>query len=59
MSDGPPFIDSDDATLDTAQIRREVYPLAGLVMLFGALAPVPFALSLFAGEPPLVVNRRT
>ena len=55
MSDDPPFIDSDDATLDTAQIRRETYPLAGLVALFGALALVPFVLSLFAGGSPLVV----
>jgi hypothetical protein len=53
MSDGPPFIDPDDATLDTAQIRRKAYPLAGLVMLFGAL--VPFVLSPFAGGSPLVV----
>ena len=53
MSDGPPFIDPDDATLDTAQIRREVYPLAGLVALFGALALVPFVLALFADGSPL------
>ena len=55
MSDGPPFVDPETGALDTAQIRREAYPLAGLVMLFGALALVPFVLSLFAGEPPLVV----
>ena len=55
MSDGPPFTNSDDATLDTAQIRRKAYPLAGLVALFGALALIPFVLSLFAGESSLVV----
>ena len=55
MSDDPPFIDSGDATLDTAQIRRDTYPLTGLVALLGVLALAPFVLSLFAGEPPLVV----
>ena len=55
MSDGPPFVDPETGALDTAQIRREAYPLAGLVMLFGALALIPFVLSLFADESPLVV----
>jgi hypothetical protein len=55
MSNGPPFVDPDTGALDTAQIRTEAYPLAGLVMLFGALALVPFVLSLFAGESPLSI----
>ena len=55
MSDDPPFINPKRGTLNTAQIRTEAYPLAGLVMLFGALALVPFVLSLFADESPLVV----
>ena len=53
MSDDPPFISPKRGTLDTAQIRRETYPLADLVMLFGALALVPFVLSLFVGGSPL------
>jgi hypothetical protein len=55
MSNGPPFVDPETGALDTAQIRTEAYPLAGLVMLFGALALVPFVLSLFAGESPLSI----
>ena len=47
MSDDPPFINPERGTLNTAQIRTEAYPLAGLVMLFGALALIPFVLSLF------------
>ena len=53
MPDGPPFVDPETSALDTAEIRREAYPLAGLVMLFGALALVPFVLSLFARGSPL------
>ena len=53
MPDDPPFINPERGTLNTAQIRTEAYPLAGLVMLFGALALVPFVLSLFAGGSPL------
>ena len=53
MSDDPPFVNPETGALDTAQIRAEAYPLAGLVMLFGALALVPFVLSLFARGSPL------
>ena len=53
MSDGPPFVDPETGALDTAEIRREAYPLAGLVMLFGALALVLFVLSLFARGSPV------
>ena len=53
MSNNSPFVDPETGALDTAQIRAEAYPLAGLVMLFGALALVPFVLSLFAGGSPL------
>ncbi|PSP92152.1 hypothetical protein BRC84_06395 [Halobacteriales archaeon QS_1_68_44] len=55
MSDDAPFINPERGTLNTAQIRTEAYPLAGLVMLFGALALVPFVLSLFAGGSPLSI----
>ena len=53
MSNDPPFVDPETGALDTAQIRAEAYPLAGLIMLFGALALVPFVLSLFARGSPL------
>ena len=55
MSDDPPFINPERGTLNTAQIRTEAYPLAGLVMLFGALALVPFVLALFADGSPLSI----
>jgi len=55
MSDGPPFVAPETGALDTAQIRAEVYPLAGLVMLFGALALIPFVLAMLLGASPLGV----
>ena len=55
MSDDSPFINPERGTLDTTQIRQEAYPLAGLVILFGALALIPFVLSLFADESPLSI----
>lgn len=55
MSHGPPFIDPETGALDTGQIRRETYPLAGLVMLFGGLALIPFVLSLLSGGSPIAV----
>lgn len=42
-----PFIDPQTRGLDTDQIRSEAYPLAGLIMLFGGLALIPFLLALF------------
>jgi hypothetical protein len=54
MPETPPFIDPATGGLDTAQIRREAYPLAGLVALFAGLAFVPFVfVLLFAGSSPL------
>ena len=55
MSNDAPFINPERGTLNTAQIRTEAYPLAGLVMLFGALALVPFVLALFADGSPLSI----
>ena len=49
MPSDPPFIDPVSRELDTAQIRAEAFPLAGLVVLFGALALLPFVLGLLAG----------
>lgn len=38
----PPFIDQESGELDLGQIREEVFPLAGLIVLFGALALLVF-----------------
>ncbi|WP_255151267.1 hypothetical protein [Halorarius halobius] len=46
-----PFIDPETGGLDSDQIQREAYPLAGLIALFGGLALVPFVVALlFAGN---------
>ncbi len=42
----PPFIDRESGELDLGQIRAEVFPLAGLVLLFGGLALLVFLLTL-------------
>lgn len=56
MSPPTPFIDQETSTLDTGQIRAEAYPLAGLIMLFGGWALVPFLFALFfAGNSALSV----
>lgn len=47
MSPPSVFIDRESRTLDTDQIKEEAYPLAGLIMLFGGLALIPFLLALF------------
>lgn len=52
MSPPTPFIDPQTRSLDIDQIRREAYPLAGLIMLFGGLALVPFVLALLFSRIP-------
>jgi len=42
----PPFIDPETGALDGGQIRNEVFPLAALVVLFGALALLVFLVPL-------------
>lgn len=49
MAKSPPFVDPETRALDTDQLREEAYPLAGLVMLFGGLALVPYLFALLAG----------
>lgn len=46
MSSTPPFIDAETGELDFGQLRREAFPIAGLVALFGGLALLPFVLGL-------------
>ena len=50
MSQSPPFIDPATTTLDTDQILAEVFPLAGLVVLFGALAVLLFLPAFLLGS---------
>lgn len=52
MSPPVPFIDPETGSLDTEQIWREAFPLAGLAMLFGGLALVPFVLALLFSHIP-------
>ena len=42
----PPFVDRESGELDLGRIRAEVFPLAGLILLFGALALLVFLLTL-------------
>lgn len=47
----PPFINQESGELDLGQIRSEVFPLAGLIVLFGGLALLAFLITLlFAGN---------
>lgn len=50
MSQSPPFVDRESGTLQTSQIWTEAYRLIGLILLFGAIALVPYALMSF--RPP-------
>ena len=55
MSQSPPFVDTESGTLQTRQIWTEAFPLIGLMLLFGALAVVPFALVSF-GPPGYLIE---
>lgn len=50
MPPSRPFIDPVTMTLDTDQILAEVFPLAGLVVLFGALALLLFLPAFLLGR---------
>lgn len=55
----PPFIHPDSGELDFAQIRAELFPLAGLIVLFGATALLGFLLVLLVGGNPLLTGLLT
>lgn len=55
MSASPPFIDRESGELDTSQIRAEAFPLAGLIVLFGGLALIPFLLGILFGNSGLSI----
>jgi hypothetical protein len=50
----PPFIDQESGELNFDQIRREVFPLAGLIVLFGGAALLVFLLALLAAGNSLL-----
>lgn len=50
----PPFIDRESGELNFDQIRREVFPLAGLIVLFGGAALLVFLLALLAAGNSLL-----
>lgn len=52
MSRSPPFIDPETNELDLEQIRAEAVPVAALVLLFAAVALVPFVLAFTSAAPP-------
>ncbi|MGQ4554335.1 hypothetical protein [Halobellus sp. GM3] len=45
MASSPPFIDAATGTVDTNQVVSEAVPLAKLILWFGVIALVPFALT--------------
>lgn len=50
----PPFIDQESGELGLAQIREEVFPLAGLIVLFGGLALLVFLITLLVAGNSLL-----
>jgi len=52
----PPFIDQESGELDLGQIRAEVFPLAGLIVLFGGLALLVFLIVLLVANNSLLAG---
>ncbi|ELZ37933.1 hypothetical protein C471_12546 [Halorubrum saccharovorum DSM 1137] len=52
----PPFIRQDSGELDFGQIRAELFPLAGLIVLFGAAALLVFLIVLLVGGNSLLAG---
>ena len=50
----PPFIHRESGELDLSQVRAEVFPLAGLILLFGSLALLVFLIMLLAAGNSLL-----
>jgi len=50
----PPFIDPESGELDLSRIRAEIFPLAGLVVLFGGAALLPFLITLLVAGNSLL-----
>lgn len=52
----PPFIDPESGELDLDQIRAEVFPLAGLIVLFGGAALLVFLIMLLVAGNSLLAG---
>ena len=52
----PPFIDQGSGELDLGQLRTEIFPLAGLIVLFGGLALLAFLLTLLVAGNALLAG---
>lgn len=52
----PPFIDQESGELDFGQIRAEVFPLAGLIVLFGGVALLLFLIVLLVAGNSLLAG---
>jgi hypothetical protein len=52
----PPFIDPESGELDLGQIRTEIFPLAGLIVLFGGLTMLVFLITLFVAGNSLLAG---
>jgi hypothetical protein len=50
----PPFIDPESGELNLGQIRAEIFPLAGLIVLFGGAALLLFLITLLIGGNSLL-----
>ncbi|MDZ5811929.1 hypothetical protein U4E84_11310 [Halorubrum sp. AD140] len=50
----PPFIDPESGELDLGQIRAEIFPLAGLIVLFGGAALLLFLITLLVAGNSLL-----
>ena len=50
----PPFIDQESGELNLRQILGEVFPLAGLIVLFGGLALLVFLLTVIVAGNSLL-----
>ena len=51
-----PFIDPESGELDLGQIRAEIFPLAGLIVLFGGLTMLVFLITLFVAGNSLLAG---
>ncbi|WP_435115602.1 hypothetical protein [Halolamina sp. C58] len=50
----PPFIDPESRELDLAQVRAEIFPLAGLIVLFEGAALLLFLITLLVAGNSLL-----
>lgn len=54
MSQSPPFVNHENGELELRQIWDEAIPIVGLIILFGALALLPYVLVVTTFEASFV-----